>query len=164
MQHAFLNDVADTTQLSLVGFDVLPEGFVPKEKETIRRRMRRTSDPMAEAQLSFKHLIEMTEDEAEAFIGGIEWSDDDLGILREGILREAIRVLLDNRASQASRVERWQWIQSDEIAPFSFTVCLNSLSTSEGDFEGSDCESFREKLTYLLRKHKALDCLVNAAA
>ncbi len=51
------------------------------------------------------------------------WSERDILQLREGILCNAIRVLLDGRVSQRVKNEMWLWIQDDNLAPFSFRLC-----------------------------------------
>jgi hypothetical protein len=56
----------------------------------------------------------------------LEWSEEDIAKLREGILIEALRDALDNRVTPERRATTWKWIDSDDIGPFSFRVCAEA--------------------------------------
>ncbi len=51
------------------------------------------------------------------------WSDTEIWRLCEGILLDAIRLLLDGRVSTRVRKDVLLWIQNDELSPFCFRVC-----------------------------------------
>jgi hypothetical protein len=134
-----------SAQLALSIFDVLPEGFVPKVRERVRRVMRSSGAiPVQEQQLSFMDLLTMREED----IPPVTWSEDDVDTLREGILREACHVLLDKRAGVATRRDRWLWINDDKWTPFSFRTCAATA--------GVDYEELRASLVSLMRYHKVL--------
>lgn len=52
-----------------------------------------------------------------------EWTDEDIRALRESILRDAFTSVSDGRSSEVLRSEIWEWINSDESLPFSFSIC-----------------------------------------
>tara|TARA_R110001583_G_scaffold42134_12_gene134004 strand:- start:1701 stop:2183 length:483 start_codon:yes stop_codon:yes gene_type:complete len=54
------------------------------------------------------------------------WTDNEILALREGMLLDRIRTLLDFRNGLETRLEIWEWIHSDEIAPFSFRPCVEA--------------------------------------
>ena len=68
----------------------------------------------------------------------VVWSAMDLYELRAGVLKEALRDLLDGRAGKTTRQERAEWVDSNEEQPFSFTVCCRS--------QGLDPDVLRENL------------------
>ncbi|MDM3817847.1 plasmid-related protein, partial [Proteus mirabilis] len=53
----------------------------------------------------------------------VNWSDTEIWNLREGILLDAIRVLLDGRVSTRLRKDVLSWIHKDELTPFCLRVC-----------------------------------------
>jgi len=136
------------SQLALSIFDELPEGFIPKERLRMRRAARTSNGNVVEIrQLSLLDLLTMSDEE----IGPVSWSEDDIETLREGILREACHVLLDNRASMATRKDRWKWINDDRWTAFSFRACAAACYV--------DHDELRESLISLLRHHKVLHTL-----
>ena len=75
----------------------------------------------------------------------VTWSDTEIWQLREGILLDAIRVLLDGRVSTRLRKDVLSWIQNDEIAPFCFRVCSMAAVV--------DPDVLRDSIMWLLRRH-----------
>lgn len=53
----------------------------------------------------------------------LEWSDDEVWQLRDGLLWHSLRVLVDGRAGAEIKRETMGWMMSDDIHPFSFVVC-----------------------------------------
>ncbi len=72
------------------------------------------------------------------------WSERDILQLREGILSNAIRVLLDGRVSQRVKNEMWLWIQDDDLAPFSFRLCALAAAVNP--------DKLRDGITWLIRQ------------
>jgi hypothetical protein len=91
----------------------------------------------------------------EAELGPVVWTDDDIDILREKLLFEACSIFLDKRAALGTRKDRWAWIMSDEVLPFSFKVCISAA--------GVDCDRFRESLIDLCRRQGVIEQLQIAA-
>lgn len=54
------------------------------------------------------------------------WDDAAVGQLREGLLADAFRQILDGRVGPAAKARIREWIESDAIAPFSFRVCAEA--------------------------------------
>lgn len=75
----------------------------------------------------------------------VTWSDAEIWQLREGILLDAIRVLLDGRVSTRLRKDVLSWIQNDELTPFCFRVCAMA--------EVVDPDVLRDSIMWLLRRH-----------
>lgn len=135
-------------QLAFSMFDTLPEGFIPLRRSRAPRSVKaRSAQPVEVQQLSFIDLLNMREEDIEKSV----WTDDDIATLREGILREALHVLLDNRAGMATRRDRWKWIMDDSERPFSFKTCATVCEVH--------WEELRESLTSLCRRHKVLQDL-----
>ena len=51
------------------------------------------------------------------------WTDQAVLALREYILIDALASSIDGRCSPETRVEMIEWIENDDIHPFSFRVC-----------------------------------------
>ncbi|EGR7942962.1 plasmid-related protein [Vibrio vulnificus] len=73
------------------------------------------------------------------------WSETEIWQLREGILLDALCVLLDGRVSTRLRKDMLLWIQNDEIAPFCFRVCAMAAVV--------DPDVLRDSIMWLLRRH-----------
>lgn len=73
------------------------------------------------------------------------WTDPEIWQLREGILVDAIRLLLDGRGSLRSRQEVMDWVQDDSPGPFCFRICAMAAVV--------DPDNLRESLLWLLRRH-----------
>ena len=135
-------------QLALSVIDEVPEGFIPRSRGRPQRLVRsKVGVPVVDQQLSLLDLLTMREED----IAPVTWTDDDVGALREGILREACHVLLDNRAGLSTRRDRWKWINDDSWTPFSFRACAAACDVSY--------EELRESLESLMRHHKVLHVL-----
>jgi len=72
---------------------------------------------------SYQHTSSQLEFLFEFDDAPVTWSDTEIWQLREGILLDAIRVLLDGRVSTRLRKDVLSWIQNDELTPFCFRVC-----------------------------------------
>ncbi|MGI0646953.1 hypothetical protein ACRCPS_18210 [Pseudomonas aeruginosa] len=135
-------------QLAFSMFDNLTEGFVPIRRTRPRRAVSAQSATLPElSQLTFLDLLDMDEKDIEVSV----WTDDDIATLREGILREALHVLLDNRAAMSTRRDRWKWINDDAEKPFSFKICATVCEVN--------WEDLRASLISLCRHHKVLQDL-----
>jgi hypothetical protein len=74
---------------------------------------------------------------------GFDWSDEDLVVMREGVLVSALTSLASGHTGSASRQESMEWLDSEELEPFSFNIC--ALAT------GRDPEILRSAI------HRALE-------
>ncbi len=52
-----------------------------------------------------------------------EWTDEEIKEIKYRMLTHALDELRDHRRSQQMRKEAWDWLFSDEEAPFSAPVC-----------------------------------------
>lgn len=66
------------------------------------------------------------------------WSNWDILLLMDGLLRTTIHDLKDMRASDDLAKEALDWVMSDDILPFSFAVCCRAI--------GYDHERLREAI------------------
>ena len=73
-----------------------------------------------------------------------EWSDDDVLTLRERLLMETLKAVASPGRNAENRAQALQWLQSDEIHPFSFVVCAQSM--------GVEPEDVRIRTLHLARK------------
>jgi hypothetical protein len=60
------------------------------------------------------------------------WTDDDIAGIREYMIQRHLKFILDGRSGKAMAEEAWEWILSEDIHPFSFRVCLDSLAKNLG--------------------------------
>lgn len=65
----------------------------------------------------------------------ITWTDEDIDLLEREILFSTINVLLDYRSAVKSRDEAFSWLMNDDVAPFSYRVCVRAM--------GARAEAFR---------------------
>lgn len=94
---------------------------------------------------SYQHTSSQLEFLFEFDDAPVTWSDTEIWQLREGILLDAIRVLLDGRVSTRLRKDVLSWIQNDELAPFCFRVCAMAAVV--------DPDVLRDSIMWLLRRH-----------
>lgn len=66
------------------------------------------------------------------------WTDEDLELIEKKLLFSTFSVLLDYRSGVRSRDEAYAWLANDDIAPFSYRVCVLS--------QGGRAEAFRFKV------------------
>lgn len=52
-----------------------------------------------------------------------EWSDEDLVVMREGVLVSALTSLAKGYMKASARRELMEWLDSEELEPFSFNIC-----------------------------------------
>lgn len=90
-----------------------------------RRRSPKANPPAAEAEPS------------------VFWSEQDILALREELLHHSLGQLGDSRTSEATRAEIREWVDSDEVGPFSFVVCAGACGYCHHDV--------RERLYSLLK-------------
>ncbi len=57
---------------------------------------------------------------------GLIFTDEDIAIIREGILIDALQSAVDGRCANEVREEMREWIENDSIEPFSFSVCATA--------------------------------------
>jgi hypothetical protein len=100
----------------------LPE--IKKPKRSYTRRLK-----VLQEQMEFMLAILDTPDD----IGDvpIDWTDEDIEGIRHYMIVRHFRYILDGR-SKISAAEAWAWILSEEVHPFSFRVCLDSVLESLG--------------------------------
>ena len=72
------------------------------------------------------------------------WNDDEVRLLRDGLLWHSLRVLADGRAGSEIKQETLTWVMSDEVHPFSFVVCC--------DEAGYDPSGVREGVKSILKR------------
>lgn len=72
------------------------------------------------------------------------WSDEDIGKLREQLLKYSLRFLADGRSSYRVKKEVYEWVMSDDIHPFSFFVCCE-----EGNYNPL---KVRAGISFMLRR------------
>lgn len=78
----------------------------------------------------------------------ITWTSDDIDLLQQEILRSSINVLLDYRSGTQSRNEAYAWLMNDDVAPFSYRVCIRSM--------GGRAETFRSHVCSRLHSERRL--------
>ncbi|EKS7763350.1 topoisomerase II [Edwardsiella ictaluri] len=78
------------------------------------------------------------------FENKLEWLDDEVKQLREGLLWHSLRVLADGRAGREIKQETMDWVMSDEVHPFAFVVCCYEV--------GCDPSGIREGVESILRR------------
>jgi len=104
-----------------VDFTPLEELFQRPKRQ--RRRKKKSSEALTEQQL----MMILWDDDWE-IPNQYQWTDNEILALREGMLLDRIRTLLDFRNGLKTRLEIWDWIHSDEISPFSFRICVEACS------------------------------------
>lgn len=108
----------DVLQLPLLGSD--EAGSVPPSLRT-KARHRPAFDEDEDVALQLWLDLPLGAGEEEYV-----WAEEDIETLREGVLSDALRTILDDRNGEALRSEIWEWIYSDEPLPFSFNVCART--------------------------------------
>ncbi|GKR31210.1 hypothetical protein KAM470_12830 [Aeromonas caviae] len=61
------------------------------------------------------------------------WNDDEVRLLRDGLLWHSLRVLADGRAGSEIKQETMTWVMSDEVHPFSFLITHDPQPASRAD-------------------------------
>lgn len=84
------------------------------------------------------------------------WNDDEVRLLRDGLLWHSLRVLADGRAGSEIKQETMTWVMSDEVHPFSFVVCC--------DEAGYDPSGVREGVKSILKRLARIKAGVNPPA
>lgn len=74
----------------------------------------------------------------------LAWSDRDVQTLRFGLLVDAIKLLRNPRVGADTRSDLLDWIESDEMTPFSFRVCCLA--------EGLDPDVLRDLLNFQFKR------------
>lgn len=77
-----------------------------------------------------------------AFPGNAEdaeciWTDEDIRILREEVLHDALPAVLDSRNGEAQRRELWEWIDNDQLLPFSFRACAAAVGVDPNELRAA---------------------------
>jgi hypothetical protein len=75
---------------------------------------------------------------------GLAWSGTDVRALRFGLLVDAIKALENPRVGADTRSDLLDWIESDEMTPFSFRVCCLA--------EGLNPDNLRDLLNFRFKK------------
>lgn len=76
----------------------------------------------------------------------VEWDESAITDLREGLLCNTLRSLVDGRTGVATKDESMAWLMSNDIDPFSFVVCCSEL--------GYNPETLREQTLFTLKRLK----------
>ena len=76
----------------------------------------------------------------------IEWREEEIASLREGLLRYSLQVILDGRNSRDTKREIWLWVESDSCHPFSFSICAVE--------SGVDPDELRASFRHIVRKRE----------
>ncbi|HIF6136201.1 TPA: hypothetical protein ACX3IP_003624 [Vibrio parahaemolyticus] len=72
------------------------------------------------------------------------WTDGQIKELREAFLRYSLNVLADGRSGKKAKDEAYEWLNSDEVHPFSFVTCCV--------LSGYDPDEVRNLCQYTLRQ------------
>jgi hypothetical protein len=75
-----------------------------------------------------------------------EWTEEEIYILHEEVLKRTVHVLDDKRTSQKTKDSILDWISKDEDKPFSFRICAI--------VSGCDPEELRDQIFDLVRRLK----------
>lgn len=75
-----------------------------------------------------------------------EWTEEEIYILHEEVLKRTVHVLDDNRTSQKTKESILDWISQDEDKPFSFRICAI--------VSGCDPDELRDRIFDLVRRLK----------
>lgn len=104
-------------------------------------------------QFSFLDILAMPED---VFIR-VNWTDADIQVMYDRILRDALQTALDRRASTEVREEIWSWINDDSLRPFSFRACC-TLGTAITEWGVIDHDTLRSNIAGMERRtHRMRD-------
>lgn len=104
-------------------------------------------------QFSFLDILAMPED---VFIR-VNWSDADIQVMYDRILRDALQTALDRRASPEMREDIWSWINDDSLRPFSFRACC-ALGTAITEWGVIDHDALRRNIAGMERRtHRMRD-------
>ncbi len=76
----------------------------------------------------------------------VQWTDEEIDRLREGLLKHALQVILDDRNAPSTKQEIRLWMESDLCHPFSFRICALEA--------GVDPDELRASLRYIVRKRE----------
>lgn len=110
-------------------FGVPIDGVRDKKDSVVHKRKRTRRKMSVETQLElFEQLLEASDDEIETE----PWTEDDIISMREFMFRRHFRLIADRRTKEDMLREVWEWILSDDIHPFSFLVCLDSMAKQTG--------------------------------
>ena len=74
-----------------------------------------------------------------------KWTEDDVQMVREGLINETLHEIVDGRLGSGSVKENWDWIMSDSEHPFSFRVCARDAGCDPDELRGGFV-SFVKKL------------------
>jgi hypothetical protein len=125
-----IRDGPGTPQLSLIG----PVIAVTKQEKThstvSNAAHSASSDERSEQQL----LLAFPGDAQDA---EYVWTDEDISILREEVLRDALCAVLDGRNGEAQRRELWEWIDNDQLLPFSFRACAAAVGVDPNELRAA---------------------------
>lgn len=79
-----------------------------------------------EVQLELPFDVDTSRREADIIPIRVEWTENDIFLLRCGILEQSLRFIEDGRVGSQCRNESLEWVASDDAGPFSFTVCCQA--------------------------------------
>jgi hypothetical protein len=116
----------------LVLFDLPTPPTESRERSSRDKRRRVAKPPRAQVvdQLAlFEELLAKPEHEIDVEA----WTTDDVVSLREFMLWRHVHYVMDRRTSDETIRETWEWILSEDVAPFSFRVCLDSVMRQTGN-------------------------------
>jgi hypothetical protein len=154
------NEVKQLSLLSILGLDLNAD-----QKKIKRRKYKRKHVSPAEIEARKAEIQAQMEmfldilDTPDAILDVPEdWTDSEIISLREFMLKRHVKLILDGRSKSVSSQEAWEWILSEDTHPFSFRVCIESLSKQIGlAFDSKvyvDRDEVRSGIYYLVTKQK----------
>ena len=75
----------------------------------------------------------------------IEWTDEDIDMLRAFVFEKTLYPLQDSRASLAARTDSVEWLMDDSMHPFSYIVCCGVMGVDPYEFRELVVRSIKQK-------------------
>lgn len=93
---------------------------------------------------SYESEQEQDEDWLQCDMFAVEWTDEHILKLMDGLLVETLSVFNEDKTSMDTVKDALDWVMSDDILPFSFVVCCKAA--------GLDYEDVRQGVLYCLKR------------
>ena len=71
------------------------------------------------------------------FPSKFHWNDDEIYDLHDGMLRHYLKFLDDGRASESMKKDVIDWVESTDVAPFSFETCCLCAGCDPTELRGA---------------------------
>jgi len=75
----------------------------------------------------------------------IQWGEEEVEVLRYGILKDALHLICDKRNSLRERVDTLVWIEGERDDPFSFKVCCEASGLDPDELHGRILSMLRQQ-------------------